>query len=510
MKSNVSKWVCLLLALVLLLSATFSLVSCKDGPEDPKSTSAGTGESDQSGGTGESEDDNPDPLHYLPDTTFEDDNHGKFIILCRDQGNEIFRESSEGDIIDYAIYMRNTEVEERYKITMSYTSIDYWTVPDWVQTVIKAGDTSSVDLVSGQFVFSSNVAVNGDAKNWYEVPHIDLTKKWWSRSNIEDLTMNDQAYLIIGDMLTSTIGLTYCMFYNLNLCERFGINTNDLYKLIAEDGGWTYDYMMTVIQDIREDLNNDNRYTSKDLYGLVTTNGSPMSTYFFAFNMPIFTTDENGDRDCTFFNDKTYNIVKRLVKLYHRTDGCFFFSNQSLADCAEMFADERAVFVNGQFQFAMNQLRDMASEKWMMAPYPKYNERQERYITMTDGGHNALICPNFPGASDRKLEKLGVITEALNCLSNKNVVPVYYERALKSKYINDPRTAEMIDMLMENRLFDFGYCYLAFESPLVWTNDLITNGSDKLANYYASKKDELESKIKKIFLAFGMEYGGLA
>ena len=44
-------------------------------------------------------------------------------------------------------------------------------------------------------------------------------------------------------------------------------------------------------------------------------------------------------------------------------------------------------------------------------------------------------------------------------LSSRDVLPVYYDDALKSKYSRDPETAQMIDLITSSVVSDFSFAW---------------------------------------------------
>ena len=50
-----------------------------------------------------------------------------------------------------------------------------------------------------------------------------------------------------------------------------------------------------------------------------------------------------------------------------------------------------------------------------------------------------------------------IITEALASESYKNVIPVFYDVALKTKSARDEESSAMIDLIRDTLTFDFGY-----------------------------------------------------
>lgn len=479
------KAICLLLALLMLMP----LSACFDKKEVTNEPQENTPEEEE------------DRLAYLPDKKFNDD----FIIVCRDNGEEFFRESAEGDRVDYAIYMRNRNIEARYGVEIKYKNMAYNLIPGWVSDILKANDQKSMDIVNNHIVYTSNIPLANNALDLQTAPYMDFSKDWWEPSTLNDLTLNGKTFIAIGDMCTSAIGATYCVYYNKQLTEEYKIP--DMYELAIEQGDWTYQKMLEFISDIRLDLNKDGKYNMRDRFGLVCTGGSFINAYIWAWDNPIFKKNENtGDLEFSFMKDenKISRLFRNLTNLYRQVDGVYLASGTY---GSEMFVNDRAVFYNSTFGSAASDLRDMQSEKWGIVPYPKYNDKQKQYITAVDGGHNAICVPRT--SNETKLEKIGIVTEALNCMSH-DVVIEFYDKGLKSKYLGDPKEAKAIDLIMDNRVFDFGYIYLAFDSPAFWLQNMIPGGDKDIVNKYLRERNNLEDVIESAYEAFGLTFAGLA
>lgn len=490
MKNVLSKILLFVLVIATLISSVAMLASCKD--------------KDKNKDDGEVSEEAGETLSYLPDKKFNDD----FIVVCRDEGGEFWRENADGDRVDYAIYMRNRTIETKYGVEITPKSMEYHEIPAWVSDILKANDQKSMDIVNNHIVYTSNIPLAGNAVDLLTVPYMDFKSDWWLDSTLEDLTLNGKAFIAIGDMDTSAISSTYCMYYNKELVKEYKIANGDMYDLAITKGQWTYENMMNALSTIRVDLNKDGRYNASDLYGLVTQGMSFANAYLWAWENPIFTKNENsGELEFSLMKNggKLSKIMTNLINLYGRTDGVYVID-----DGAPMFVNNQAIFFNSLFGSATSALRDMDAEKWGIVPYPKYTKNQKNYITAVDGGHNAICVPKT--TSEAKLEKIGVITEAMNCLSRVgegNLITEFYDKGLKSKYLGDPKEAEVINLIMDNRVFDFGYIYLAFDSPAFWIQDMVKANDKDIAGKYTSKRQDLEGVIEKAYEAFGLSFPGL-
>lgn len=495
MKQLFIKALLVVLVVTMLFSSVAILGSCSSEKNNKNDNS--------DNGSDNTNEETQDPLAYLPNKKFNED----FVVVG--VGGECYRESAEGDRVDYAIYMRTRTIEARYGIEIKTKAVS--DVASWVADILKANDQKSWDLINGGVMTTSKIPLAGNAQDFQSIPYIDLSTDWWVDSTLEDLTLNGKTYLAIGDVNLSTIAYTFCMYYNKKLVKEYKIpnESGDMYDYAITKGLWTYESMMNFIKDIRVDLNKDGRYNENDLYGLVTPGGTLANAYLWTWNNPIFKKNQNtGELEfCLMENEaKISKMLLNLVNMHGRTDGVYV----SLTGTGPMFPNNQAVFYNAEFANTTSTLRDMDGDDWGILPYPKYNKNQKEYITTVDGAHSILCVPKT--TNEQKLEKIGVITEALNCLSRVgegNVITEFYDRGIKSKYLGDPQEATVIDTIMKNRVFDFGYVYLGFDSPAFWIQQMVDNNDKDIAGKYKTKRNELEGMIDKAYEAFGLTFPGL-
>jgi hypothetical protein len=116
-----------------------------------------------------------------------------------------------------------------------------------------------------------------------------------------------------------------------------------------------------------------------------------------------------------------------------------------------MFQNNQALFMDCTF-FYLTSLRNMESDFGIL-PYPKYTAQQDKYYSRMEGCDLFFMPISAP---QENLDRTSVILEALCSDSAKSVVPVYYDIALKTKFTRDDESAEIIDILFENRVFDLG------------------------------------------------------
>lgn len=96
--------------------------------------------------------------------------------------------------------------------------------------------------------------------------------------------------------------------------------------------------------------------------------------------------------------------------------------------------------------------------------------------------------------------------EALSAESCKSVYPVYYDVALKNKYVSDPDAAEMIDIIVRGAGIDLAFIFTGnLNDVAYWFRDLINSGSTNIASWYESSQNSIENNIQKIYAVYENE-----
>jgi hypothetical protein len=472
--------------------AIFPLVSILAASVIPALTSCGEQKADSSDTTSETVTSTPettgilDARKLISDDLPEKDYLGRsFRVLTYDQIKaDVYSESANGDVINDAVFERNQKVSERFNINIEILSnAKYEETTSYIQKIIMAGD-DEFDLIAHHVVAMGAIVMQDLLMNWYDIPYINFAKPWWSDSTVNDLTYgNDKAILAIGDYALSALGGTYCFFFDKPGAAAYQLG--NLYDVVNE-GKWTIDYVTKITKDIYKDLNNNGVKDEYDYYGLTQTKLSALTAYLWAFGNKIFEKDNKGIPVYVYKNERLNTIVEKLYGLVYESEGVWSDRPQYTDDmrhfwAALSFRDDLSLFISGTLDMTINYFRDRTAEYGIL-PYPKLDEKQEKYYTMADGYHAALAIPKT--VIDK--EYVGIITEALNAESYKIVFPAYYETALKVKYAYDAESVEMLDMIVNSRVFDFGYVYDNWKGVSFFLQRIIgTEKSKDFESYYA-------------------------
>ena len=486
------KSVSLLLVCALLMSV---LAGCSEkGSETPdvNPSPASDASSSDSAETEAVEEDEADARAKVDDGLPDRDMNGmEFRVLTRDRDDFVsdlsFDEEMNGDVVNDAICARNAAVSERFNITFA---ADYEGDPiPYMQQSITAGD-DSYDVCLGSIIAETGVCYQGGYYDWYtDLPLVDLTKPWYIGNAAEALSVKNHAYVMIGEFDLDVLRFTYCMYYNKDIAASY--NLESIYPVVRE-GRWTCDYLKSLSDTIYTDLDGNGVKDESDLLALSGDPYSAVVTYQYSFDNPLFSLDAEGVPQMTFDREKAHSIVEKLNALYWETPGAF---TQGWGTGWESWTENRLLCYTGLFGSAAG-YRDLDFD-FGIIPYPKYDENQTSYYTMSDGAHGGMMVP----ITVQDTESVSIILEALNAETWKQVVPAYYDTSLKVKLARDTESAEMLDLLMEARVFDFGYMCGGFGMAFV-IQDMVSVNSNDTESAYQSKWKTAEKNFEKMIDAY--------
>lgn len=428
------------------------------------------------------------------------------ILIETNSVNKLFEdywyaESQNGEVINDAVYGRDSAVNERFNVGIKYSMTEG--IADVLEKSVIAGD-DEYQLAAFHMASASSRVTKNIYLNWYDVPYVNLSNQWWAKTNTEDLTYKGILFLAIGDLSISSLVQTYCMFFNKNLTENY--NLGDIYQIV-NNGEWTLDMLKSLTQNIYEDLNSNGQRDDDDLYGFVTPPATALAVYTLALGGNIFEKENDGSLVNVYMTDRTVESIDKLYSLIFESSGSYTSMKyrSSYGDAyhsmgRDFLYSNEAVFVNATFNDAITHFRSMESE-FGIIPYVKLDETQKNYRTTCDADIEALMIPS----SVKDIERSGIITEALCAQSWRIVIPAVYETGLKIKYSRDEESVRMLDTILDSRVFDIGYVYnftFATHTGYASVIESLFNASKPskdVASYVEKNREKIDKGYQSIF-----------
>ena len=439
----------------------------------------------------------------MKDTLPEDlDFGGESIrILARDDGLrlalDIFAAEDTGDIVETAIYKRNLAVEERLNVKIEpvflVQDIHGGTmITDAIRKSVLAG-SDDYDISANHMTQSTVLIIENMYLNLLDLDYLDFTQPWWASDFMDEVTINDQCYLMAGEASLTMIQSMYLLFYNKNLYANYF--TEDINDTVM-NGAWTLDKLTEYSAAAYSDLNGDGVNDKDDQYGYSTTTIRLIDALLGGCNIPLSVMNSDGYPEYAIENNpRVFEFIEKAHAL--TKDKTITWETARSADgeteLLNKFAEGNVMFIP-YTPMGADHLREM-DDDFGVIPIPKLNDTQEKYTTYVHNGFSAFAI--ITTCKDTGMA--AAVCEAMGAENYRNVTAAYYEVALKVKYSRDDVSSQMLDMIRDSIRFDFAYINdLYLGEPMGQFRDLVINGPGTATSALTSKMTACQTKLNAL------------
>ena len=478
-----------IISAVLLISALIGLVGCQGGSDKNGTSNSTSGASDT---TAAPVDDSP-KLELPADADFGGETFT--IYMTTEASYEYAAEEQTGDVVNDAVYNRNQTVEELLNVDFDFVDQPgYWgdraTFNATITNSILAGD-GAFDLISGVTVIVLPLAAEGYFLNAAELNYIDFDKPWWVQGMMDDLAIDGKLCGFIGDASLSLYKDLAVIFFNKQIAEDY--NLPNPYDYVRQDN-WNIETFGGMLKDISSDLNSDGKLSwGDDMLGFMT-NAVPNRAFMTATEMNIISYN-NGTPEFGTLSERSVDIFGRLYSLFMENENVIINPQDEYDVATQHFTEDKALFMDALLRCADN-MRNMKSDFGIL-PYPKADENQSNYHTQIGTSTSMMFIPN----TAKNPDMTAMVCEALSYYSMLNVVPTYYEIALKEKYTRDEDVKEMLEIIRSSATMDFTFAYSTMFEPFPncltefrkgATNNIASTYDTNVTKWKATLEDILE------------------
>ncbi|MBQ7337392.1 MAG: hypothetical protein IJW40_02950 [Clostridia bacterium] len=476
-------WIRLLALVLAVLMLGTMLVACADDTD--KQPEKDNDDIDDTPVNGELDEDDPYQIaDSLPEVSY---GGAEFNILYFGDTTlgYFYVPEKTGDLIDDAVWSALARTEERFDvdiIALKSSAENEHSYTSSISTQIGSGSTD-FDIANVHDVLGGNLSVQGYFLNILDFNQFDFSKPWWSQKAIDSLSYMDQLYLLSSTLSYNSMGSTQVVFFNKQLMDDRGMAYP--YQDVL-DMNWYLDDMFASIEDIYEDVN-DNGKDNEDTYGVLL----PQEFYaiYESFGINLIEKSADGTELILNANDeRAYDLIDKLYSILYDYDGGYATVR---ADTLDMFEASQSVYIMTSLKYAVENFRD-ATFQYGIVPYPLMDERQTDYLS----GYTErfMAIPN----TCLDLDYVGTILESMSAEGYRQVLPAYYETALKGRYTHDNESVQMLEIIRESRVIDFAYVYSNNTACCRALYELLTKQSKDYASYYAGKASSAETRIEEL------------
>ncbi len=429
----------------------------------------------------------PDPLSVLGEKDF-----GGAVFTALDANDYIERhinipsEEMIGDPVNDGLADRNRLIEERYNISLVFDQVGNANEGTrQLRSSVLAGEEKynlCFSMVCGGAM--ATLATDSVLQNLCEIPYLSLQEEWWSAYMYDSFMLGGKLYYTTGDISPVMYHSPTAVYLNKTLIDRYQIDT-DFYGTVKA-GKWTLDAMHAVTKGLAQDVNGDGiMHGDDDFFGMITqTNALSASIFLSACDMSLC---ENDGENLTL-NLSSERLSAVLEKLQTVTEP-IVYEDQTLI-ITDTYQNDRALALVHNIGTGLNFLRDMKSD-YLIVPFPKYDEAQENYVSMSNGWMACFVA--VPNGADPDFT--GFITEALAIESRHSIRPLMYDLVFKQKGARDEDSAAMLDIIINTVYLDFMEVY-AFGGLTSELADIIFNDAP-WASAFEKKRAATESAMER-------------
>ncbi|MBQ7301918.1 MAG: hypothetical protein IJW77_18970 [Clostridia bacterium] len=480
MKSTV--W---MLTLLSLLSSV-SLIACSDSTDTPQVS----GTTDSMTETFAETEETAVPLN-LPEVDYE---QRTFTVLATEHASYEYVAEESGDIVEDAVYRKNRAVEERLGIAFEFiTAPGHWADKDSFNALIKnsiMANDGAYDLISGTMVCVLPIAAEGYFLNALDLEHIQFENPWWVQDMKEKLAIGGKLFGFVGDASLSLYKDLSVIYFNQKLIADYDLE--DPYALVI-DGKWTVDKVLEMAAAVSSDVNGDGKMTiGDDLFGYYY-HAVPQRTWQTATEFSSIAYDDHDMPYMTPLQDRDTELFFKVLDFFER-ENVVGIDGIPHPDICAVFAADQVLFLN-EFLYGTDYLRDMKSD-FGIVPQPKRDEAQTQYHTQVGTSTSTFFIPTT--VTDAELTSM--VCEALSYYSWLEVIPAYYEVALKEKYNRDDTVKEMLNIIRDSAEVNFTFAYSTMFNPSI--NELLPSywqkANNDVASWYAKNEKSWTKTIESI------------
>ena len=469
-----------LLSFALIFLFVFTTFSCSSGEN-----SNNDARNETAAGYDESETEN----EIKPDIPQKDYDGADFHILHWENIEE-----QDGEIVNDAMFRALSEIKEQLNINFVGTKLDsILDIQPAVSKSVMAGDNAYQLILTHCIEQTASMAVAHILYNLNDIPGCDFSKPYWNQTMNETLAVQDVLLYSVNRFIMEG---PQVIFFNKQMIEDFTLESP--YELV-HSGKWTWDKLGEMAKPVSADINGDGVFDVNDQYGFSSMVDWQFVSIQFSCDQRTTIKNEEGYPVIDVANEKMVGIVEKIYDLIYTDNKSYVYPYHGGTGNGNMFAEGRLLFqLDGVGASAS--LRSVEIP-FGIIPLPKYDEQQKNYV---NNSLTSLLCVPIDVADP---EKTGIVMELLGYKYDLYVKPAYYDIYLKVKALRDDDSAEMLDIIFDNLVYDFGLNFGTYNAISWMLPRMMLAKSIDVMSYIEKNITAVENTYNKICDTMIEDYG---
>ena len=373
------------------------------------------------------------------------------------------------DAIQYAVYLRNSRIEETYNCRIQQDS-QQGEMTAQLSRAYMNGDGYDLTIILAKS--AANAAMQNLLSNLNDMPSLDLSHPSYDQRSIRELALGDALYYLSGDMNVSTLEVCGPTLVNLDLYEEY-IDTfvelfddnplyADIYNLVIGKK-WTIDTMLKMATAINVDVDDSDRLAlgsqPGDVLGYFAYTGMGVY-YFYGSGGRLTEIDEEGN--LTLAIEKYNDLFDYLFDKFSTKEG----SNAGWLPTGysgprwNIFSSGRCLFTEMTLFDIRAQLYGAKPFKYGILPNPTYQEGSDynSVVYFTNCNHLWAI-PNKVNNSEVAQQMMNIFAAYSNSQLEDSTMYAYYTRTLYYVTAPDAGSRQVMDIIKDSMVYDIALLY---------------------------------------------------
>ena len=378
---------------------------------------------------------------YLKSVPKKDYGGSVFLITSAKEGVVAPSENS-GAVISSRLLERNEKVGNYFNLSISTKTAKPEDMLANISANVKSGTYFS-DIIFIEQAYIYQFMVQGYLTNLTSMPSLDLNAEYFYSSSVDAAGAAGKTYAVAGPATISEDSLS-CIYFNKALLNAAGLQSP--YELV-ETGNWTWDKFGEYLKST----------SALNKYSFGTQNAQIYFADLVYFSCGgRFTNAVEGGYPVVAMDKKFgTEITEKTASLL--ADSKYYTDSMSAIDR----------FNSGEMMFLIDNISTAytlanSSVDWGILPLPKYNAKQESYISYVNP-EEAMFMAVVPTVTDT--DKVSKVMSVMNIYSYADLADSYVENAMNYA-LRDNTSCNMMSYAMKNPVYDFAYTFSPYNQAI--------------------------------------------
>ena len=391
--------------------------------------------------------------------------------------------NSNVDVISYAVYGRNQQIEADYNCKIRQVASD----GDQVEFLVSAlQNGTGYDLTIMMAKRAAQAATQNLLKNLKDSAYMDLSRPSFDQNAIKELSVKDKLYFISGDMNISTMDVAGLSIVNMDLYEDYSDSiVNELYGgdqmysniyniVLAKK--WTMETLLTIATKANIDIDKtdgalhatghgvgsnhelvENKYKGGDRVGYHQYLYSAL-WYFYGSGGRITQMTEEGVPEFVVTTASANELYDYIYDKFNRRHNATWIPHEPSDVLNLNFLTGEVLFADMTLFNIRNEIYPSAQFEYGILPIPVLEEGMDyQSVIFFNNWAHLWAIPQMT-ENDEYAERMMEIMAVYSSLPG-STMDAYYERTIYLQAAKDNGSREVMDMIKGSLVYDFALLY---------------------------------------------------